>query len=338
MGLKVLRNCIALLSFASVFSVCTVSAVIAAVAPESRGIPEIAYPTRPIRIIVGYPPGSVNDMIARFVGAKLTKRLGQQVIVDNRSGANGIIGAELAANAAPDGHTLMFTSTAHTINPAIYKLPFDPVRSFTPLTTLGNGPLVLVTNLAFPATSVKGLIDLATAKPNGIAYATPGTGSTGHFAGALFARTAGIQLLNVPYRGGAQALTDLIGGQVQIMFSTVALVRSQIRAGRIRALGVTTAQRSPLLPEVPTIAESGVPGYEMSIWWGALAPTGVPVRIVEKLNTEIAKILGEPETAKYLDGQFIVPSTMSSAEFSRLIAFEIDKWQRVAREADIKVE
>jgi tripartite-type tricarboxylate transporter receptor subunit TctC len=317
---------------------CIAPVIQTATASESQVPSKIAYPTRPIRAVVGYPAGSVNDLLARFVGSKLTERLGQQVIVDNRSGANGIIGADIVAKAIPDGHTLLFMSISHTINASTYKLPFDPLKSFTPLTTLGTGPLVLVANQTFPATSVKGLLDLAAAKPNSIAYAIAGTGSIGHFAGALFARTFNIRLVNVPYRGGAQAIADLIGGQVQVMFSTAALARPQIRAGRIRALGVTTAQRSPFLPDVPTIAESGATGYEASIWWGTLAPPNLPENIAAILNGEIARILGEPESVKRLENENISPWVLSGTDYSRRIAVEIEKWQRIAREADIKID
>jgi tripartite-type tricarboxylate transporter receptor subunit TctC len=315
---------------------CAVAAAGAANAAQSGTAG--AYPVRPVRVVVGYPSGSINDMLARFVGPKLTDHLGQQVVVDNRAGANGIIGAELVARAAADGYTLLFMSTSHTMNAALYKLPFDPVRSFTPLTTLGKGPLVLIANPALSATSVKGLIELARAQPNSITYAIAGTGSIGHFAGALFARSAGVQLVNVPYRGGAQALADLLAGQVQLMFSTAALARSQIKSGRVRALGVTTAQRSPLLPEVPTIAESGLPGYDVSIWWGALAPAGLPPAIASRLTDEIARILRDPESAKRLENETIVPLTISGPDFSRLMTVEVQKWQRTAREADIKAE
>lgn len=296
------------------------------------------YPTRPVRVIVGFPPGSGTDMIARFVGNKLTGRLGQQVVVDNRPGANGIIAAELVAKAAPDGHTLLAMSISHTMNAAVYKLPFDAVKSFTPVTQLGAGPLVLVANASFPANNVKGLIDLATAKPNTITYAISGTGGINHFAGGLFSRITGVQLINVPYKGGAQALTDLIGGQVQIMFGTAAITLAQIRAGRIKPLGVSTLQRSSLLPEVPTLAESGVSGYEMNTWWGVLGPAGMPSTVVSRLNSDIAAILAQPESAKRLEAEGAVPSPLTSAGFTRMLTIEIEKWTRVARDAHIKAE
>ncbi|MGZ5726826.1 MAG: tripartite tricarboxylate transporter substrate binding protein [Burkholderiales bacterium] len=297
-----------------------------------------AYPSRPIRIIVGFPPGSGTDMLARFVGAKLTERMKQQVVVDNRPGANGIIASELTVKAAPDGYTLQFMSTSHTMNAAVYKLPFDAVKSFTPVTMLGAGPLVLVTHPSFPANSVKELIELARAKPNTITYAVSGTGGINHFAGALFSRTAGIHLMDVPYRGGPQALTDLIGGQVQLMFATLAITHRQVKAGQLKALAVSSVKRAPLLPDVPTIAESGVRAYEMNIWWGVLAPFGVPDAIVVKLTAEIGGVLREPESAQQLEAQGAEPSPMPSAQFARVLASEVETWRRVARESNIKAE
>lgn len=298
-----------------------------------------AWPTRPVRAVVPFPAGSGTDLLARFVGARLTERVGQQIVVDNRPGANGIIAAEATARAAPDGYTLMFMSVSHTMNAAVYaKLPFDPVKSFTPVTMLASGPLVLVANPAFPAGSVKALIDLARAKPGSITYAISGTGGINHFAGALFARTAGVQLVNVPYRGGPQALTDVIAGQVQIMISTLAVAQPHVRSGRLKALGVSTAQRTPLLPEVPTIAEAGAPGYEIAIWWGLLAPAGLPAAVVTKLNSEIAAILAQPDAVNRLEADAATPAPSGSASFARLLASEVERWRRVAREADIKVE
>ena len=297
-----------------------------------------AYPFKPIRIIVGFPAGSGTDMLARFVGGKLTERVAQQIVVDNRPGANGIIASEITTKSPPDGYTLQFMSTSHTMNAAVYKLPFAPVKSFTPVMQLGAGPLVLVSHPAFAATSAKGLIDLAAAKPNTITYAVSGTGGVNHFAGALFSRMANVQLTNVPYKGGPQALTDLIGGQVQVMFGTAAITLAQVRAGRLKALGVSSAKRTPLLPDVPTIAESGVPGYEMSIWWGVLAPPGMPPAVVDKLYKEIAALLGQPESAQRLAAEGAEPSTMPSAAFERLLTAEVNKWQRVARDAGIKVD
>jgi tripartite-type tricarboxylate transporter receptor subunit TctC len=291
-----------------------------------------------VRIVVGFLPGSSNDMLARYTGAKLAERLNRQFVVENRPGANGIIAGELTARATPDGHTLLLVSTSHTMNAGVYKLPFDPIKSFVPVAMLGTGPLVLVVNASFPATSVKALIDLAAAKPNGVAYASAGSGGINHFGGAMFSRMTGTQLIHVPYKGGAPALTDVIGGQVQIMFGSMPLTLPQIRASRVRALGVTGAKRSTVLSNVPTVAESGVPGYEITTWWGLIAPAGVPGAIITQLNGEIGAILRNPESAQRLDSEGAEPWPLSSDAMARLIATEIDKWVRVARDANIRVD
>ena len=298
----------------------------------------VAYPARPVRIIVGFTPASSNDILARFVAAKLAERVGQQVVVDNRPGANGIIGTELTARSTPDGHTLMLVSTSHTMNAAVNKLPFDPVKSLTPIAMIGAGPLVLVTNASFSASSVRQLIEVAKAKPKALTYASAGTGGINHFGGALFAHVTGIQMTHVPYKGGAPALTDVIAGQVQLMFGSMPLTLAQIRAGKVKALGVTSAKRSPLLPDVPAIAEAGAPGYEIQTWWGILAPAAVPASIVTKLNTEITAVIRQPDSAQRLEAEGAEALPMSSAEFRRLIIAELDKWARVAREANIRAE
>lgn len=297
-----------------------------------------AFPSRPLRIIVGFPPGSGTDILARYVGAKLSERVNQPVVVDNRPGANGIIAGELTAKSPADGHTVQFMSTSHTMNAAVYKLPFDAVKSFTPIGLLGEGALALVTHPSFPAQSVKALVELAKKTPNSVTYAVSGSGGINHFAGALFSRMAGIQLLDVPYRGGPQALTDVIAGQVNIMIATVAITHRQVKAGKLAALGVSTRQRAPLLPDVPPIAEAGVPGYVMSTWWGVIAPAGTPKPIAEKLNREIGAVLGMAESRQRLENDGAEPKTLSSAEFGRLLADEVSKWTRVARESGIKAE
>jgi tripartite-type tricarboxylate transporter receptor subunit TctC len=308
-------------------------------AGAAAGADTKSYPSRPVRAIVPFPAGSGTDLLARFIGSRLTERVGQQIVIDNRPGANGIIAAEATARAAPDGYTLMFMSVSHTMNAAVYpKLPFDPVKSFTPVMMLASGPLALVANPAFPADSVKSLLELARTKPRSITYAVSGTGGINHFAGALFARTAGVELVNVPYKGAPQALTDVISGQVQIMIGTLAVSGAHIRAGRLKALGVSTAKRTPLMPEVPTIAEGGVPGYEISIWWGMLAPAGLLGAAVTRLDTEIAAILAQPEAAKRLEADAAAPALVAGAAFSRVLTSEVERWRRVAREAEIKAE
>jgi tripartite-type tricarboxylate transporter receptor subunit TctC len=291
-----------------------------------------------VRIIVGFTPASSNDILARFVASRLSERLGQLVVVDNRPGANGIMGAELTTKATPDGHTLLLVSTSHTMNAAVHKLPFDPVKSLAPVAMLGAGPLVLVTHPSFAAGSVRQLVDLAKAKPNALTYASAGTGGINHFGGALFARVANIQMTHVPYKGGAPALTDVIAGNVQLMFGSMPLTLNQIRGGKIKALGVTSSKRSALLPDVPAIAEAGLAGYEIQTWWGIVAPTHVPPAIITKLNQQINAILEEPDSAQRLGSEGAEPLPMSPAEFGRVIAVEIEKWTRVAREANIRAE
>jgi len=298
-----------------------------------------SFPLRPVRIIVGFPPGSSADMLARFLAAQLTDRLGQQTIVDNRAGANGIIAGELTTKAPADGHTLLLVSTSHTMNAAVQsKLPFDPAASFAPVTMLGTGPIVLVAHPSLPANNVKALVALAKTKPGVINYAVAGTGGINHFSGALFARLAGIKLTHVPYKGGAAALTNLMAGEVETMFSTLALALRQVRAGKIKALGIGNAERSPLVPDVPTIQEAGVPGYEIMIWWGMLAPAGTPATTIVRLNSELGTILKQPELARRLAADGAMPRSSTSDEFARLLVTEIEKWKRVARDSDIRAE
>lgn len=295
------------------------------------------YPARPVRIIVGFLPGSSNDTLARFVGLRLGERIGQQIVVDNRPGANGIIGGDIAAKANADGHTLLLMSVSHAMSAAVYaKLPYDPVTSFTPIAMLGAGPLVLVTHPAFAAGNVQQLIDLAKAKPNALTYSSAGAGGINHFGGALFGRMAGVQMTHVPYKGGAPALTDVMAGQISVMWGTMPLSLTQIRAGKIKALGITSLKRSPLLPTVPPIAESGVPGYEITTWWGMLAPSGVPAPIATRLNNDISGIITQPDSAQRLAAEGATPWPLSSADFGKLIRTEIDKWTKVARDANIR--
>lgn len=297
------------------------------------------FPSRPVRIIVGFLPGSSTDMFARFVGARLGERLGQQIVVDNRPGANGIIAGDLTAKANADGHTMLLMSVSHTMSAAVYqKLPYHPVKSFTPIAMLGAGPLVLVTHPSFVASGIKEVIELAKAKPNALTYATAGIGGINHFGGALFARATGVQLTQVSYKGGAPALADVIGGQVTFMWGTMPLSLAQIRAGKVKALGITSGKRSPLLPELPTIAESGVPGYEISTWWGILAPAGVAAPIVSKLNAEISAIITQPDAARRLSAEGAAPWPLSSAAYATILHSEIEKWTKVAREAGIRTD
>jgi tripartite-type tricarboxylate transporter receptor subunit TctC len=307
----------------------------AASAPDVRAT---VYPSKLIRIVLGFPPGSSTDLMARFIATHLTERLGQQILVDNRPGVNGILAAELALKAPPDGHTMLLVSVSHTMNAAVRKLSYDPVTSFSPITLLGSGPLMLVVHPSVPASNVKQFIALAKSKPGALNYAVAGTGGVNHFAAALFGHLAKVDMTVVPYKGGAQALGEVIGGQVELMFGTMALSLRQTRAGKLRALGVTADKRSALIPELPTIAEAGVPGYEITSWWGMVAPAGVPVHIVNRLNSEIAAVLKQPELAQRLEADGAFPASSTSEALTQRMTAEVEKWKRVARDANIKLE
>jgi tripartite-type tricarboxylate transporter receptor subunit TctC len=296
------------------------------------------YPSRPIRAISGFPPGSSVDVVGRFMTTKLTERLGQQVIIDNRPGASGNIGADLAARATPDGYTIFLMSSSHIMSAPVYKsLPFHPVKSFTAITPLGSGPLMMVSHPSFAPNSVKDLIDLAKSKPDTLTYSSSGNGGINHFATALFARAAGIKMLHVPHKGGSPAFIAVMAGQIHIMVATLPLSITQIRAGKVKPLGVTSLNRTPLFSSAPPIAET-VPGYEVSTWWGVLAPPGLPAPILKRLNAEITAILNQPESAQRLAAEGAEPWPLSSAEYAKVLQSELDKWTRVAQEVGIRAD
>jgi len=252
------------------------------------------YPNRPIRLIIPFPPGGSNDVVGRLVAKQLSTELGQQVFVDNHPGAGGVIGTQAAANAAPDGYTLLVVSLAHAVNPALYKLDYDPIKSFEPVAILASGPNVLVVNPELPVHSVKELIALAKQKPGALDYASAGVGSFQHMGGELFKLMAGVDIVHVPYKGGGPAMQDVISGHVKIMFSSLVQTTPFIKSGQLRALGTGGAKRSTVLPDVPTIAEGGVPGYVADNWWGILVPAGTPAPIVAKLYKNVEAALKAP--------------------------------------------
>jgi tripartite-type tricarboxylate transporter receptor subunit TctC len=296
-----------------------------------------AYPSRPIRMLVGFPPGGSTDIFARTVGEPLAGALGQPVVVENRGGAGGNIASDLVAKAAPDGHTLLMAISAHVTNRTLYpNLPYDPVRDFTPISLVCRVPFAVLVHPSFPARSVADLLRLARQRPGEIAYATAGTGSTQHLAGELLNRMAGIQFNHVGYRGGAPALTDLVAGTVPVALLTTTQVLPQLREGRVRALAVTSPGRSPMFPDLPTLAESGVPGYEADVWYGVLAPAGVPAPIVGRLHAEIARILALPATRGRFAAQDAVILSGSPQELAALMAAEDAKWARIIRDAGIR--
>ena len=296
------------------------------------------YPTKPVKLIVPFPPGGSNDVVGRMIALQLSDRLGQQVVVDNRGGAGGIIGTEAASKAAPDGYTLLIISIAHAVSPWLYKLQYDPIKSFVPVSILASGPNVLVVHPSLGVHSVTELIALAKEKPGQLNYASAGIGSFQHLGGELFKLTAGIDMVHVPYKGGGPAMTDVLGGYTKIMFSSMVQTTPFVLNGQLRALGTSGAKRNPALPDVPTIAEAGLPGYEATNWWGVVAPAGTPPEIVEKLHTEIAAVQESPKTKEQFAAQGADIVQMTSAEFGIFIEKEINKWERVVKEAGIKAE
>jgi tripartite-type tricarboxylate transporter receptor subunit TctC len=296
------------------------------------------YPSKPVKLIVPFPPGGSNDVVARSIGTQLGEKLGQSVVIDNRGGAGGVIGTDAAAKSPPDGYTLLLISVAYPMNIALGRMPPDSMKSFTPVAQLGSGPSVLAVPSNFPANSVKELIALARQKPGELNIGSAGIGSFQHLASELFKLQAGIDVLIVQYKGGGPALTDLIGGQVQMSMGSLVQTLPHIRSGKLKALGVGGARRNPALPEVPTIAEAALPGFEATNWWGILAPAGTPPPILGRLFEEISSILGSAETQKRFELEGAEVSRASPAEFARLVAAETAKWTKVVKDAGIKAE
>ncbi len=296
------------------------------------------YPARPVRIVVAFPAGGGNDIIARFFSARLTPRLGQQVVIDNRGGASGIIGTEIVARAAPDGYTLLFTSLTHSMNEAITRLPYDTLKSFTPVAMLGRGTNVLVVNPALPVRTLPEFIALAKSKPGQINYASTGIAGMHHFGGEMFRRAAGIEITHVPFKGGGPAQVAVMAGEVDMMFSTLPLALPHIRTGRLRPLAVGSTKRSPILPELPTLNEGGAPGYEFTVFWGIAAPAGTPAAIVQRLNAEFNAILSDPEAAKQLATEGAEVTVWTPAQFGALLENNVAMWKRVARESNIRAD
>lgn len=303
-------------------------------AQESSG-----YPSRPIRMVVPYPPGGGTDIVARTIAEPLADALGQPVVIDNRGGAAGILGTDIVAKSAPDGYTILLTLSSHTINPRLYaKLPFDVEKDFAPISLVALIPQILVANPSLPANNIRELIALAKAEPGKLNYASVGTGSPGHIAGELFKLRTGVDMVHVPYKGGGPAVTDTLGGQVQLLFVSLPAALQHVRAGRLKALAVTSERRSEAAPEVPTIAESGVPDCVVNSWYGALAPAKTPPSIVARLQAAFARVLSMPKVKEKLFEQGAEASPSTSAEFDRRIRDELKQWEYVIREAKIKAE
>lgn len=306
---------------------------------STMGIAATPYPTRPIRLISPFAPGGGNDIISRTLGAALTKNLGQSIVVDNRPGANTIVAMEIVARATPDGYTLVTSSSSLATNATLYaKLPYDSIKSFAPVSMVGVSPLVVAVNPALPIKNIAELIAAAKAKPGSIMYPSAGTGNSTHLGGELFAVMAGVTLTHVPYKGLGPGLVDLMAGRLQTIFSTAPAAIPHIKTGRLRGLAVTTAARSNLLPQLPTVAESGIPGYESGSWYGITAPAGTPREIVARLNREITTVLGTPDFREQLLNAGADPMPTTPEQFAAYVQIEIAKWAKVIKLSGAKAE
>lgn len=297
------------------------------------------YPVKPVKLIVPFAPGGFTDVVARILGQKLSATMGQQFVIENKPGAGSIIGTDFVAKAAPDGYTLVMVSTTHVISPWIYKtMPYDPIKSFTTVSKLVDSPYVLLVNPKVPARNVQEFIALAKVAPDTIHYASSGNGSAQHLMGGLFVSMTGAKLKHVPYKGSGGAATDLVAGVVESSFAGVPNALAQVPQGRLKALAVTTSKRIPQLPDVPTMQEAGVPGYDASVWLALLAPAGTPRDIVTRLNTEINKLMNSPDTKKalYDAGVEVAPSTPEA--MSEYMTQELARWGKVVKETGIKLE
>ncbi len=300
-----------------------------------------AYPAKPIHLVVPYPAGGPLDIMARAIGQKLTEAWKQPVIVDNRAGAGGNIGADAVAKAAPDGYTLLMGAVAtHAINPVLYsKIPYDPIKDFAPVALVAQVPNILVVNPSVPAKSVRELIELARAKPGSLNFASGSTGSTGHLAGELFNTMAGVKMVHIPYKGAAPATTDLLSGQVQLMFDNLASALPNVKAGKLRALAVTTLKRSPAVPDLPTIAESGLPGFDLTTWFGLFVPAGTPPEIVAKLNAEVVRALNAKDMRERLEKMGTEPPADNTPEhFAAFVRSEAAKYAKVVKASGARVD
>ena len=297
------------------------------------------YPAKPIKLVVPYPPGGPTDIVARLVAQKLSEQMGQPVIIDNRPGAGGNPGAEMVARSTPDGYTLVVATTAHAINPSLFKnLGYSLSKDFAPISQLTSGPLVIVANPGLPANNVAELIALAKAKPGELNFASSGNGQSTHLSAELFASMAGVKMNHIPYKGSAPALTDTMGGQTQLMFDTMLSAMPHVKAGKLKALAVTSSTRSPVAPDVPTVAESGLPGYEAIAWNGLLAPAGTPPEVVARLNAELKKVLASPDVKDKFEAQGFAASWNTPADFGRFMTAEVEKWGKVVKISGAKVD
>ena len=314
------------------------SAVFALLALAASVVQSQQYPTKPVRIIAPFAPGGGTDFIARLIAQKLTERLGQQVIVENKPGAGGNLGAEFAVKSAPDGYTLLLVAGSYTVNPSLYKLSFDPVNDIAPIIQLSQGPFVVAVHPSVPAHNLKELIELARRQPDKLSYASAGSGSITHLASELFLDMAKIKIVHIPYKGTGPALNDTIAGSTQLIFGSVSTTLQFIKSGRLRGLAVTTPRRIPALPDLPTVAEAGVPGYEVVLWHGLVAPKGVPRPIVDRLNREANEVLKAKDMGDLLATDGVAPAGGTPGQFRAVIKADIERWRGVVKQANIKVD
>ena len=296
------------------------------------------YPSKPIRFLVGFTPGGTNDIVARALAIKLTESMGQTVVVENRPGANTAIATELCARAAPDGHTILINSQGHATNPALTKLNFDPVKDFSFISLLAEAQQLVVVHPSFPPKSVRELIAFSKQRPGQINYASSGTGTTIHLSAELFQYMTGIKWVHIPYKGGAPAVVDMLAGQTSLMFGSMPTVIQFARNGKLRAIAVTGAKRAPATPDIPTVAESGVPGYEVTAWYGVSAPVKTPPAVVDRLNSEMLRALKLPDVREQLKSQGADPVGSTPAQYTAFMQNEISKWAKVIAAAGIKGE
>ena len=297
------------------------------------------YPSRQITLIIPFAVGGSNDIVGRAIGKKLTEAWGQPVVIENRSGAGGMIGTSAVAAAPPDGYTLLLVSSTFTINPAIRKsMPFDTIRDFTPVAFIARSRLLVTASNNLPVKSAKELLALARSKPGRISYGSAGLGSINQISAELIALSAGVKLMHVPYRGGAPALNDLLGGHVDIYVSSLPQVLQLAQSGQAKALAVTSAKRTALLPDVPTLEESGIAGFDLWSWWGIVGPAGMPANVVNALNSEIGKMLTSPELSKFLSNEGAEAETMTPQQFGDLMRLETERWIKVAHEVNISID
>jgi tripartite-type tricarboxylate transporter receptor subunit TctC len=318
------------------------SLALAGIAAALSGAPVQAqtWPVKPVRFVLGFPPGGGSDILGRIVAARMQEQMGQTVVIENRPGASGNIAAELVSKATPDGYTIYLAQIAAVaISPSLFpKLGYDPVRDFAPISLIATGPNVLVVHPSLPVKNVKDLIALARQQPGQMNFASVGPGSIQHLAGESFNLLAGVKTVHVPYKGSSPAGLDLMAGQVAFMFDSTPPIASFLKSGRMRALAVTTQKRSPLLPEVPTVAESGLPGFDFSTWWGLMAPAGTPRPVIDRLNAELGKALQHPDARERILGVGAEPKHTTPEEFGALIRSEIARWAKVIKAANVKVD